>query len=154
MMLRAAIGPSVAGVAIGTAMLLPAWLASTPQAPNYSPPPGAINPQVTQANISTTICARGWTRTVRPSAAYTSALKRRQMAERHLPGRPADYEEDHLVPLELGGHPTNVNNLWPQPIQEALVKDKAELALNRAVCAGRMTLSAAQQKIRDPRNWH
>ncbi len=135
-------------------MLLPGWLAPTTQAPNYSPPPGAINPQVTQANISTTICVPGWTKTIRPPVAYTSALKRQQMRERHLPGRPADYEEDHLIPLELGGAPQDPRNLWPQPIMQARLKDKVELALNRAVCANRMTLSAAQQKIRDPQNWH
>ncbi len=151
---RAAIGATVVGVAIGTAMFLPGLLASnTAQTPNYTPPPGAINPQVTQANIAQTICVRGWTRTIRPPVQYTSALKRRQIAERHLPGRSSDYEEDHLVPLELGGHPTSVNNLWPQPIQQAMVKDKVELALNHAVCAGRMILATAQQKIRDPQNW-
>ncbi len=130
-------------------LALPGWTAS----PDYSPPPGSLNPDVTQANIATTICVRGWTRTVRPPLAYTSALKRRQMAERHLAGPPSDYQEDHLIPLELGGHPTDPRNLWPQPIHEATVKDRLELALNRAVCAGRVTLGAAQQKIKDPRGW-
>ena len=27
----------------------------------------------------------------------------------------ADYEEDHLIPLELGGAPRDPNNLWPEP---------------------------------------
>ena len=121
--------------------------------PDYSPPPGALNPQVTQANIAQTICVPGWTRSIRPPAEYTHQLKRRQIAERHLPGRLSDYEEDHLIPLNLGGHPTSPDNLWPQPIQEAQAKDKLEYALNRAVCAGRMTLAAAQQKIKEPRNW-
>jgi len=43
--------------------------------PNFVPPPGAINPQVTQANISTTICVPGWIQTIRPSLSYISALK-------------------------------------------------------------------------------
>src|SRR5712691_4719698 len=63
--------------------------------PNLTPPPGALNPQVTQANISQTICVPGWTKTVRPPVTYTDSLKRKQMTERHLPGKPADYEEDH-----------------------------------------------------------
>src|SRR5262249_44483453 len=119
-------------------------------APNYAPPPGALNPQVTQANISTTICVRGWTRTIRPPVSYTGALKRRQMAERHLPGSPSDYQEDHLIPLELGGHPMDPKNLWPEPLEQAQRKDRLELALNRAVCAGRMALGVAQQRIKDP----
>jgi hypothetical protein len=115
--------------------------------PNLTPPPGTLNPQVTQANISRTICVPGWTKTVRPPVAYTGSLKRKQMTERHLPGKPGDYEEDHYVPLELGGNPTDPKNLWPQPIQEAHVKDRLETALNRAVCGGKMTLRDAQQCI-------
>jgi hypothetical protein len=33
----------------------------------------ALNPDVTQATIATTICATGWTRTVRP---YVSEMKK------------------------------------------------------------------------------
>lgn len=121
--------------------------------PNYSPPPGAINPQVTQANISTTICAPGWTQTIRPPAEYTYALRRRQIQERRLPGRPSDYQEDHLIPLELGGHPTDLRNLWPQPNVQAQLKNEVEFGLNRAVCGRRMPLEEAQRLIRDPRNW-
>jgi hypothetical protein len=121
--------------------------------PDYAPPPGALNPQVVQANISQTICVRGWTKTIRPPVSYTNALKLKQMAVRHLPGIPSTYEEDHLVALELGGHPTDPMNLWPQAWPQARVKDKWENSLNRAVCALRMTLSVAQQKIRDPKTW-
>jgi len=122
-------------------------------APDYAPPPGALNPSVTQSNIGTTICVRGWTKTVRPPLAYTSKLKSEQMRQRGLPGSMADYKEDHFIPLELGGHPTDPRNLWPQPIGQAKRKDRWELGLNRAVCAGRMTLGAAQHKIADPGLW-
>jgi hypothetical protein len=140
-------------VRISCAALLALALTFAVAAPNYAPPPGALNPQVMQANISTTICALGWTGTVRPPVQYTNALKRRQMAERHLPGKPDDYEENHLIPLELGGHPTDLKNLWPQPLAQARRKGRLELALNRAVCAGRMTLGVAQQTIKDPAAW-
>jgi len=121
--------------------------------PDYTPPPGAVNPQVTQANINQTICVRGWTRTVRPPVQYTDALKRQQMAARHYTDtNPADYEEDHDIPLEVGGNPTNLLNLWPQPIREARMKDKLENALNKAVCGGKMTLHDAQECIRGT-NW-
>jgi hypothetical protein len=63
--------------------------------------------------------------------------------DRQLTGRTADYELDHYVPLEIGGHSTVRRNLWPQPWREARLKDKLESALNRAVCGNRMTLSAA-----------
>ncbi|MHB8732792.1 MAG: hypothetical protein ACYDAB_13490 [bacterium] len=122
-------------------------------APDYAPPPGALNPNVTQFNIGMTICVRGWTKTVRPPLAYTAKLKREQMRLRRLPGSAADYQEDHFIPLELGGHPTDPRNLWPQPIDQAHRKDRWEFGLNRAVCAGRMTLAAAQHKIADPALW-
>jgi hypothetical protein len=75
------------------------------------------------------------------------------MRQRRLPGSAADYEEDHFIPLELGGHPTDPRNLWPQPIEQAKRKDRLELSLNRAVCAGRMTLGAAQHKIVESSLW-
>jgi hypothetical protein len=112
--------------------------------PDTAPPPGVINPNVTQSNIAQTICRPGWTATVRPPESYTYQLKRQQMAARHLPGRLRDYQEDHYVPLEIGGHPTDPRNLWPQPLQEAYLKDMLERALNRAVCGGKMTLTDAQ----------
>jgi hypothetical protein len=117
--------------------------------PDYAPPPGAVNPQVTQANISQTVCVRGWTKTVRPPVQYTNRLKRAQMRQRGLPGVPSDYEEDHYIPLEIGGHPTDPKNLWPQRWPEARLKDKLENALHAAVCGGKMTLSAAQHCLLD-----
>jgi hypothetical protein len=38
--------------------------------------PGATNPDVTQASIGSTICRAGYTCTIRPPAAYTSATRR------------------------------------------------------------------------------
>ena len=43
--------------------------------------PGVLNPDVTQANIRSTICRHGWTATIRPPVDYTNALKRRQMRQ-------------------------------------------------------------------------
>src|SRR5277367_38835 len=75
--------------------------------PNPTLEPGAINPDVTQANINRTICVRGWTKTVRPPTSYTNALKLQQMKEYHLAGTASDYQEDHLISLEMGGNPTD-----------------------------------------------
>src|SRR5579862_4356429 len=63
--------------------------------------PGVTNPDVTQANIGSTICVRGWTATVRPPADYTTALKERQLREYGLGGPLSAYQEDHLISLEL-----------------------------------------------------
>jgi hypothetical protein len=47
--------------------------------PDPSQTPGMINAAVTPATIGTTICVRGWTRTVRPPVEFTEELKRRQI---------------------------------------------------------------------------
>ncbi|MEV5505358.1 hypothetical protein [Streptomyces orinoci] len=113
--------------------------------------PGAFNPDVTQDTIDDTICVPGWTKTVRPPASYTSRLKKQQIQEYgYSDTNMADYEEDHFVPLELGGAPRDPKNLWPEPHygdQTADDKDKVENKLKVAVCDGRVTLDAARQAI-------
>ena len=106
--------------------------------------PGVLNPDVTQATISTTICVHGWTRTIRPPTSYTNALKERQMREYGVGGSPSDYQEDHLISLELGGHPTDPRNLWPEPYPRASAVDSIENSLNAKVCSGDLSLEAAQ----------
>jgi hypothetical protein len=106
--------------------------------------PGVLNPDVTQATIRSTICVRGWTRTIRPPTDYTSRLKLEQMRDYRLRGSPVDFQEDHLISLELGGHPTDPRNLWPEPYPRAADVDAIENELNAAVCTGRLSLHAAQ----------
>lgn len=109
--------------------------------------PGATNPAVTQSDIRDTICTRGWTATVRPPESYTEQLKREQMGLYGDTGSMSGYEEDHLVPLELGGSPSDPKNLWPEPGSSPNPKDDVEYAANRAVCSGRLTLADAQREI-------
>ena len=108
--------------------------------------PGVLNPDVTQATIGATICVKGWTRTVRPLTDYTNALKLRQMRAYGETGSPSGYQEDHLVSLELGGHPTDPRNLWPEPYPRAAQVDVIENELNDQVCSGSLTLAEAQNK--------
>ena len=108
--------------------------------------PGMLNPAVTQATIRSTICARGWTRTVRPPTDYTNALKRKQLRQYGLRGPPSAYQEDHLISLELGGDPTDPRNLWPEPYPRASDVDRIENDLNAQVCSGALSLAAAQRK--------
>ena len=108
--------------------------------------PGVLNPEVTQATIRSTICTRGWTATIRPPVAYTNALKRKQMREYGEVGTLSDYQEDHLISLELGGHPTDSRNLWPEPYPRARRVDAIENELNAQVCEGTLTLAEAQRR--------
>ncbi len=108
--------------------------------------PGVLNPDVTQANIRSTICRRGWTDTVRPAVEYTNDLKRKQMRLYHETGSLSDYQEDHLISLELGGNSTDPRNLWPEPYPRAADVDQIENELNAEVCSGKLTLAQAQQR--------
>ncbi|WP_026411094.1 hypothetical protein [Actinomadura oligospora] len=110
--------------------------------------PGALNPDVTQANIHRTVCVAGYTRRIRPPVSYTGALKRRQIREYgYRDTSPSSYEEDHFIPLSLGGAPRDPKNLWPEPGGSPNPKDQVEFKLYKAVCAGQVTLAAAQHAI-------
>ncbi|GHE11167.1 hypothetical protein [Streptomyces alanosinicus] len=115
--------------------------------------PGDFNPDVTQSTIDSTICVPGWTGTVRPPSSYTTALKKKQIVEYgYADTNPSDYEEDHFVPLELGGAPRSEQNLWPEPHngdKTSADKDVVENKLKKAVCGGEVTLAAAQKAIVD-----
>lgn len=108
--------------------------------------PGVANPDVTQESIAETICTEGWTRTIRPPSSYTGELKVEQMKAYGRRGSPSDYQEDHLISLELGGDPADPRNLWPEPIARAEEVDQLENELNDAVCSGRMSLEEAQRR--------
>ena len=135
----------------------PAPTTAAPAATGVLPPasvPGATNPDVTQANIGSTICTSGWTETVRPPESYTENLKEEQLDNGYAVNgddRLGDYEEDHLIPLELGGSPSSTLNLWPEQHPGSYTKDGVEDALNSAVCNGQVPLAAAQQAIAT--NW-
>ena len=111
--------------------------------------PGVLNPDVTQSNIRSTICRSGWTATIRPPVAYTNDLKRKQMRVYGETGALSDYQEDHLISLELGGNPTDPRNLWPESYPRAAEVDKIENELNARVCSGELTLAQAQQREDD-----
>src|SRR5271169_6893572 len=111
--------------------------------------PGAIDPAITQDNIKSTVCVKGYTKTVRPPASYTNKLKKRQMREYgYEDTNPKHYEEDHLIPLSIGGNPTDTYNLWPEPRYSewgAAKKDELEFTLYKMLCRGDISLKNAQE---------
>ena len=140
--------------------------------------PGATNPKITPANMNQNICKKGWsTKSIRPTTSYTNTLKATQLQAlddtltNKLPrvktlsgtttrpdirkciarsSNPSCYEEDHLISLELGGHPTSPDNLWPEPWfgnWNAKVKDALENRLHKMVCDGDISLRDAQKAI-------
>lgn len=104
--------------------------------------PGVLaQPQPTVAQL----CTSGYTATIRPPQSYTTSLKIQQLkALKYKDQNPAHYEEDHKIPLSVGGAPSDPNNLWPEVWADAHAKDAYELNYYHAMCSGRITLQKAQ----------
>ncbi len=157
-MSAASFTPGPTGVAIATNGSV-STADRLPGEPDPALTPGVLNPSVTQATIGSTVCVSGWTATIRPPSEYTTGLKIEQMAlYGYSDTSTADYEEDHLISLELGGSPTDPRNLWPEPYTASLadgrptgahVKDGFETKLKNEVCSGTITLAQAQSEIGD-----
>jgi hypothetical protein len=60
------------------------------------------------------------------------------------PSEAGRYEDDDRVPICLGGDNASALNHWPEPWEQAEQKDELGRRICRAVCAGRLTLPAAQ----------
>jgi hypothetical protein len=154
---RAALPTASASTAFASPIPTPASTGAPFGLPNPRLTPGSINPNVSQDNLATTICVRGWTAKIRPPSSYTSALKLVQIVEYGYADRsPSHYQEDHLVPLEVRGAPRDPRNLWPEPNEVRLTdgtavgsgaKDGLENYLHSGVCAGSMPLGDAQRLI-------
>jgi len=123
--------------------------------PDHALTPGAIDSTITQENIQTTVCVKGYTKTVRPPAAYTNKLKKKQIREYGYDDtNPKHYEEDHLIPLSIGGNPRDPKNLWPEPRKSewnAAKKDQLEFVIYKMVCHNEISLKDAQEQMAD--NW-
>lgn len=105
-----------------------------------------LTPGVTRDLSPHAVCHTKWSRDVRHVTARMKGEVCGRYGARHCPG--PQWEVDHLIPRELGGADA-IENLWPQPITEARLKDRVENFLHRAVCYGAMTLGEAQEALRD-----
>jgi hypothetical protein len=160
-----------AGIGLVPAYAPPAQHSRIGPADIYPDPvrtPGIANPNVNQRNIQDNICNPQWsTKLIRPPSEYTTRLKRTQLREygdtvhqtraelinaetgkvdttRCVANSDnmACYEEDHLIPLEDGGGPTDPRNLWPEPynthvgsvIMGARQKDVVEAFIHDEIC--------------------
>ncbi|MDQ1392606.1 MAG: hypothetical protein QOF30_1583 [Acidimicrobiaceae bacterium] len=111
-------------------------------------PVDMLNPAVTPATIETTICVSGYTTTIRPPVSFTEPLKVHQIVTYgyadHLV---RDYEEDHVIALEIGGAAASAVNLFPEPHTFSVPDDTLENSLHTQVCTGRLALADAQRQM-------
>ena len=129
--------------------------AQTSALPDPHITPGAVDPSVTPQNLHATVCVKGYTATVRPDKRVTNRLKREQIRQyRYSDTDPRNYEQDHLIPLSIGGNPSDPRNMWPQPRSgewSAEQKNDLEFVVYKMVCNGDIELAQAQEKI--ARDW-
>ncbi|MCL6538054.1 MAG: hypothetical protein K6T28_05675 [Acidothermus sp.] len=138
-------GPS--GAATPTADLFArfGWAAPDPRLT-----PGETFPGVTAADV----CTPGW------ATAHRNVSESTRLAVFAAYGIDyslhANYELDHLIPLELGGD-NSPRNLWPEPLVQddphsgKPDKDQLENHLHDLVCHGQLSLPVAQHAIAT--NW-
>lgn len=127
----------------------------TPSAPQGVALPNAhLTPGATFVGATATqVCTPGWASAHRN---VTYAQYHEVYAEYGVryPEPYGTYELDHLIPLELGGDNANTN-LWPEPASPSPgfhQKDDLENTLHDLVCAGSLSLAAAQHAIAS--NWY
>ncbi len=112
--------------------------------PDHGCTPGAVFSDVAKEII----CVQGYTRTVR---SVPLKLKKKLYAEYGVAYPPdyGTYELDHLIPLEIGGSNDEANlfSEASQPTPGFKEKDIVENYLHQEVCAGRVALAVAQEKI-------
>jgi|SRR5215469_4509039 len=96
----------------------------------------------------------------RPEFGYTRQAELVQLnSAGYVDKEPSHYEENHLIPIILGGAVDDQRNLWPEPYTgtwNARLKDRIDLELHRRVCLPRgnpewLPLDQAQREIAT--NW-
>lgn len=116
-------------------------------AANQALPDSACTPGAVLTTNIKTICAVGYTKTVRD---VTDTTKKKVFAEYGISySLHSNYEVDHLISLEIGGS-NDISNLWPESLKitnSSLTKDKFENYLHTQVCSGKMTIQEAQKEI-------
>ena len=121
-------------------------------------PDKVLTPGEVTSTDARMVCWRGYATHVRPRGKAWKRLRELAYARYGIKHgmrsiidasghRHAAYQIDHLIPLELGGAPADIRNLWPQPIATAHRKDRVEDALHAMVCEGSVSLASAQRAI-------
>lgn len=102
----------------------------------YELPDARMTPGAVVSVTAAQVCAPGYARRARHP--YDDAARAMSRAVRREYGvRGPGYRVDHLVPIEVGGDPFDIRNLWPQPVSDSYVKDERENAAHDRICSSR-----------------
>ena len=120
--------------------------------------PGAVNPNAVADTtgaqhlvngIEENVCAKDFrTSPIRAAIKNFPKMKHTVCSYYGVTKCDGTVEGDHLISIELGGCPDCLTNLWPQPMNQARIKDhQVEDVLPKLVCAGKISLPDAQACI-------
>lgn len=121
--------------------------------PDHGCTPGAIDAEVitpspgNPGNLSGTICTPGWTSEAKALDGELTTVMTQSVAAY---GVHTQATLNWLIPLNLGGS-NDVSNLFVLPVADANAKQAVDATVNKAVCAGTTTLTAAQNAMAT--NW-
>jgi hypothetical protein len=141
---RVALEVVTAAVAIITALRIfgvIGWVGNTIR---YSHPNPVITPGWVRTTDTDSVC-----RTPSPPRRVTKTMYDHVYAAYKITDR-TGFVLDHLISREIGGADDEAN-LWPQPTEQAKVKDKLENKLHTLVCSGQLDIRLAQK--REAANW-
>jgi hypothetical protein len=111
-------------------------------------PDPKCSPGAVQSTDLAAICTPGWASAHRdvPLAEWDQVFTEYGVTQHTS----ATFEVDHIVPLELGGS-NAIQNLFPEAAPGYHQKDTLENTLHAMVCAGQISLAAAQAAFET--NW-
>jgi hypothetical protein len=93
-------------------------------------PDPALTPGVVATSDAHTICVRGYDRAQRVWHDKADTLRKYGIPM----SRAAEFEDDGLIPICLGGDNADPRNHWPMKWDEAVTKDELEGYACRQVC--------------------
>jgi len=126
--------------------------------PDLTTTPGAVDQEIVADTSGTqhiidgiekNICAKDFrAKAIRATIKNFAGLKKKACVEYGIDKCDASVEGDHLISIELGGCKNCLTNIWPQPMDQAKIKDhKIEDVLPDLVCSGKITLPEAQSCV-------
>lgn len=151
-------GAGLALVLSFSAVAFAVWAAELPPpplTPSAIEPEIKITPEIYQNNFPQTMCVGGYINTTYPRPIHSSYFggkpgKQLICKYSYMESLPKNYQEIRLVPLGVGGNPSDSRNLWSKPqisAWDAARKERSKFVTSRMVCTQEITLAEIRQAI-------
>jgi hypothetical protein len=110
--------------------------------------PGELDPAVTE-NSAQTVCTGAWVTAASRRQPPPSTLDK-LLIEYQLPGNPVTYALARVVPVEDGGSPTSMENLYPLPLNGfggEQTRTAVAAQLHDEICSHKITVTQAAKTL-------